>query len=62
MNRSGRRSSACIRMAAANGSTTRSLAYAAIQDLRKISLSPFARLEAGMEQIGSDYVVCFKPN
>jgi hypothetical protein len=49
-------------MAAANGSTTRSLAYAAIQDLRKISLSPFARLEAGMEQIGSDYVVCFKPN
>ncbi len=32
------------------------------KNLRKISLSPFARLEAGMEQIGSDYVVCFKPN
>lgn len=31
-------------------------------NLRKISLSPFADLEAGMERIGSDDVVCFKPN
>lgn len=31
-------------------------------NLRKISMSPFSNLEAGMEQIGSDYVVCFKPN
>lgn len=31
-------------------------------NLRKISMSPFADLEAGMEKIGSDFVVCFKPN
>lgn len=31
-------------------------------NLRKVSMSPFANLEAGMEKIGSDFVVCFKPN
>lgn len=31
-------------------------------NLRKISVSPFARREEAMEKIGPDYVVCFKPN
>ncbi|MGE4283029.1 MAG: hypothetical protein AB7G87_04840 [Clostridia bacterium] len=35
---------------------------AGFSNLRKISMSPYSNLEAGMEQIGSDYVVCFKPN
>lgn len=35
---------------------------AGFSNLRKISMSPFSNLEAGMEKIGSDYVVAFKPN
>lgn len=31
-------------------------------NLRKISMSPFSKLEEGMEKIGRDYVVAFKPN
>ena len=31
-------------------------------NLRKISVSPFADLEHAMEEIGGDYVVCFKPD
>lgn len=31
-------------------------------NLRKISASPFTRLEEQMEKMGSDYVVAFKPN
>ncbi len=31
-------------------------------NLRKISVSPFSKLEESMERIGSDYTVCFKPN
>lgn len=35
---------------------------AGFSNLRKISVSPFTKLEEAMEKIGSDYVVCFKPN
>jgi hypothetical protein len=31
-------------------------------NLRKISVSPFSKLEEAMEKIGSKYTVCFKPN
>jgi len=31
-------------------------------NLRKISVSPFSKLEEAMEKIGSSYTVCFKPN
>ena len=31
-------------------------------NLRKVSMSPFSNIEEGMEALGSDYVVCFKPN
>ncbi len=31
-------------------------------NLRKISVSPYSRLEEAMEKIGSDYVAAFKPN
>lgn len=34
----------------------------AFPTLRKISVSPYTKLERAMERIGSDYVVCFKPN
>jgi len=30
--------------------------------LRKVSCSPFSKLESTMEQLGSDYVISFKPN
>ena len=35
---------------------------AGFSNLRKISVSPFTKLESAMEKIGSDYVVSFKPN
>jgi len=34
----------------------------AFKNLRKVSMSPYAHLEAGMEELGSEFVVSFKPN
>lgn len=35
---------------------------AAFKNLRKVSVSPYSDLESCLEQLGSQYVACFKPN
>ncbi|MGE4354081.1 MAG: hypothetical protein AB7D36_08365 [Oscillospiraceae bacterium] len=35
---------------------------AAFPNLRKVSVSPFSNMESCFEQLGKDYVACFKPN
>lgn len=34
----------------------------AIPNLRKVSVSPYTELEPALEQLGNNYVACFKPN